>query len=716
MNPKAAQDKYVALIGNPNCGKTAIFNHLTGLNQKVSNYPGITVERKSGKLKCEFDDNIDVLDLPGTYSLTPESLDERVVAEQVMDWIHGINQPSAIISVVDATNLSRNLYLTTQLLDIGIPVILALNMMDLVKDRSVLPELSELEQNFGLSSAVPMSALEGWGIGNLKSAIERAITLPAPRKRKKLFEAHPEIHELLRPLSDYLLTQFNYSPRVARVQALRLITRQSAVDLYRPPHAGDHSFSDEVVRKIEELRDQAVEKIKQSGLNHRTIEATIRYAWLDKLLKQSAQKEVLLLKEKTRSEKIDTVLTHSVFGPLIFIALLVFIFQAIFTWSSYPMDWIDNGVARFGEWVLSVMAPGILRELIVEGIIAGVGAVIIFLPQILILVFCMALLEDSGYMSRVAFMLDKFMTKAGLHGRSVLPLMSGYACAIPGIMASRNIDGWKERLITIMVLPLMSCSARLPVYALMIGAFIPASKILGIINLQGLTLVVMYFLGTVTALIIAKILSKFIKEKGRSSFVMELPPYRIPLMRSVFRQVYIRGKQFLLNAGKIIMAVSIVLWFLASFPKTVEGNNAVSPIHNSFAGKIGHAIEPVIEPLGFDWKIGVGLITSFAAREVVVSTLATLYSVEDEGEDFVSLSESMKADINPKTGKPVFNTLVAISLMVFFVYAAQCLATFAIIKQETNSWKWPLIMIAYMTTLAYVASLVVYQSGRLLGF
>ncbi len=716
MNPKGAQDKYVALIGNPNCGKTAIFNHLTGLNQKVSNYPGITVERKSGKLKCEFDDSIDVLDLPGTYSLTPESLDERVVAEQVMDWLHGINQPSAIISVVDATNLSRNLYLTTQLLDIGIPVILALNMMDIVKDRSVLPELSELEQRFGLSSAVPMSALEGWGIEELKSAIEQAITSPAPRKRKKLFEEHPEIHELLRPLSDYLLNQFNYSPRVARVQALRLITRQSAVDLYRPPHAGDHSFSDEVVREIEELRNQAVEKIKQSGLNHRTIEATIRYSWLDKLLKQSAQEEVLQLKEKTRSEKIDTVLTHSVLGPLIFIALLVFIFQAIFTWSSYPMDWIDNGVARFGEWVLSVMAPGILRELIVEGIIAGVGAVIIFLPQILILVFCMALLEDSGYMSRVAFMLDKFMTKAGLHGRSVLPLMSGYACAIPGIMASRNIDGWKERLITIMVLPLMSCSARLPVYALMIGAFIPASKVLGIINLQGLTLVVMYFLGTVTALIIAKILSKFIKERGRSSFVMELPPYRLPLMRSVFRQVYIRGKQFLMNAGKIIMAVSIVLWFLASFPKTVEENNAVNPIHNSFAGKIGHAIEPVIEPLGFDWKIGVGLITSFAAREVVVSTLATLYSVEDEGEDMVSLSESMKADINPKTGLPVFNTLVAISLMVFFVYAAQCLATFAIIKQETNSWKWPMIMIVYMTALAYVASLVVYQGGRLLGF
>lgn len=746
MNPKLQEETYVALLGNPNCGKTAIFNYLTGSHQKVSNYPGITVERKIGRLKHghrghglnhrnrrfvhrfgrrgrnrggiflpHHTEYCNVLDLPGTYSLTPESIDEQVVAEQVMDWIHGINRPSAIISVVDATNLSRNLYLTTQLLDIGIPVILALNMMDLVKDKSVLPNLSELEKRFGLAAVVPMSALEGWGIDELKSAISKSLKKHAPQKAKRLFESHPEIQNLLEPLSTYLQNEFDYSPRIAKVQALRLITRQSAVNLYKPPHAGKHSFSDEIVQEIVDLRDTAVEKIEQEGFNHRTIEATIRYTWLDKLLKQSEQKEVYQLKEKTRSEKIDVVLTHSVFGPIIFLALLIFIFQAIFTWSSYPMDWIDGGIAAVGDWVIGTMQPGILRDLLVEGIIAGVGAVVIFLPQILVLVFCMTLLEDSGYMSRVAFMLDKLMTKAGLNGRSVLPLMSGYACAIPGVMASRTIDGWKERLITIMVLPLMSCSARLPVYALMIGAFIPANKIFGFINLQGFTLVIMYFLGTITALIIAKVLSKFIEEKGRSSFVMELPPYRFPLMRSVFRQVYIRGKQFLLNAGKIIMAVSIVLWFLASFPKTSEANSDVNPIHYSYAGKIGHAIEPVIEPLGFDWKIGVGLITSFAAREVVVSTLATLYSVEGDGEDMVSLSESMKNDINPETGKPVFNTLVAISLMVFFVYAAQCLATFAIIKQETNSWKWPLIMIVYMTTLAYLASLAVYQVGSLIG-
>jgi len=744
MNPKSLRGNYIALIGNPNCGKTAIFNHLTGLNQKVSNYPGITVERKIGRLRYDHGGrhrhgrgsihkvdrkwnhkrlrkvehhhkhSCNVLDLPGTYSITPESIDERVVAEQVMDWIHGINRPSVIISVVDVTNLSRNLYLTTQLLDIGIPVILALNMMDRVQDKSVLPDFDILKTKFGLSAVVTMSALEGWGIDELRFAVNTAIENPPPQKSKKLFESHPEIHELLEPLSNYLGDEFNYSPRIARVQALRLVTRQSAVDLYKPPHAGKHDFSEKNINEIENLREQAVKNIENAGLNHRTLEATIRYNWLDKLLKQSERNEVAQLNKKSRSEKIDTVLTHRIFGPIIFVFLLVSVFQVIFAWSSYPMEWIDNGITLLGNWILNVMQPGILRDLIVEGVIAGVGAVVIFLPQILILVFCMTLLEDSGYMSRVAFMLDKFMTKVGMHGRSVLPLMNGYACAIPGVMAARTIDGWKERLVTIMVLPLMSCSARLPIYALLIGAFIPAKKILGFINLQGVTLVFMYFLGTVTALIIAKIISRFIKEKGHSSFVMELPPYRVPLMRSVFRQVYLRGKQFIFNAGKIILAVSIVLWFLASFPKSDDTN--VNPIHNSFAGKIGHAIEPVIEPLGFDWKIGVGLVMSTAAREVVISTLATLYNVEGDGENIISLSESMKNDINQKTDKPLFTPLVALSLMIFFVYAAQCMATFAIVRQETNSWKWPLIMITYMTGLAYLASLIVYQGGRLLGF
>ncbi|MFC1549903.1 ferrous iron transport protein B [Candidatus Neomarinimicrobiota bacterium] len=707
-------EKYVAIIGNPNCGKTAVFNHLTGLSQKVSNYPGITVERKTGILKGDSERNIQVLDLPGTYSITPESLDERVVAEQVMDWIHGINKPSAIISIVDATNLSRNLYLTSQLLDLGIPIILALNMMDRVNDKSLIPDRDLLKEKFGLSTVIPISALEGWGIAELTDSIHRAITNPTPQKSRFLFESHLEVHDLLKPLSEYLGQQFNYSPRLSRVQALRLITRQSALDLYRPPHAGEHQFEPGIIERIEELRTICIKAIDAAGLNHRTLEATIRYTWLDKLLKQSTSSEVIGLKEQTRSEKLDKILTHRFVGPIIFIALLLIIFQSIFSWSSIPMNWIDSGIANLGNLILNSMNPGILRDLLVEGIIGGVGAILIFLPQILILVFFMTILEDSGYMARVAFMLDKFMTKVGLHGRSVLPLMSGYACAIPGIMASRTIDGWKERLITIMVLPLMSCSARLPIYVLMIGAFIPKTKVMGLFNLQGMVLILMYFLGTVTALIIAKILSKFIKVKGQSSFVMEIPPYRKPLMRSVFRQVYLRGRQFLLNAGRIILAVSIVLWFLASFPKATSEDLDLNPIHTSYAGKIGHAIEPVIKPLGFDWKIGVGLITSFAAREVVISTLATLYNVQDDGDNMVNLSKSMQTDVDPKTGKPIFSILVALSLMVFYVYAAQCMATFAIVRHETNSWKWPFIMITYMTSLAYVASLIVYQVGRLI--
>ena len=380
------------------------------------------------------------------------------------------------------------------------------------------------------------------------------------------------------------------------------------------------------------------------------------------------------------------------------------------------MDWIQTGIDWVSAFVLKNMFPGMLRDVLVEGIIGGVGAIVIFLPQILILSFFLTIMEDTGYMARVAFMLDKSMTKMGLHGKSILPLMSGYACAIPGIMSTRTIDSWKERLITILILPLMSCSARLPVYTLLISAFIPPITLSGYLNLQGLTLVVMYFLGTATALILAKVFSKFIKEKTSSSFVLELPPYQVPIPQSVLRHVLIRGKLFLINAGKIIMAISIVLWFLASFPKVDQSITDVNPIHYSYAGKIGHAIEPVIRPLGFDWKIGIGLLTSFAAREVMVSTMATIYNVEATGDNIVNLREAMRSDVDVKTGMPVYTPLVALALMVFYVFAAQCMATFAIVRQETNSWKWPLFMIAYLTILAYLGALFVYQGGLLLGF
>ena len=525
-----------------------------------------------------------------------------------------------------------------------------------------------------------------------------------------------DIAKALYPLKEMFVEHLNYNERLANAQALRLVTRKSTLEIYNDLSANGMAKDESFMRTLRENRQAAVEALEDVGIKHRIMEATLRYEWLDSVLTTDRVHIDAKLTEMSYSEKVDKILTHKWAGPAIFVLLLYFIFQSIFTWATVPMDWIDRGVGWIGNQVLQLLSAGMLRDLLVEGVIAGVGAILIFLPQILILMFFMTILEDTGYMARVAFMMDRFMTRIGLHGRSVLPLMSGYACAIPGIMSTRTLDSWKERLITILILPLMSCSARLPVYALMIVAFIPAVQVFGFLNLQGLTLVAMYFLGTATAFILAKIFSIFIKVESKSSFVMELPPYRTPLWRSVLHQVFNRGKLFVVNAGKIILAISIVLWFLASFPKVEEVVVNENPIRTSYAGKIGHTIEPLIEPLGFDWKLGIGLITSFAAREVLVSTMATIYNVQSDVDDVVQLKDAMKSDLNPKTGLPLYTPLVALSLMVFFVFAAQCMATFAIVRNETNSWKWPLFMIVYMNGLAYGASFIVYQGGLALGF
>ena len=690
---KLTQDSHwVALVGNPNCGKTAIFNLLTGLNQKVSNYPGITVEKKVGTVYTQGEKTFNLLDFPGTYSLSAESFDEQIVSDQVLSWAKGENPPAVIVSVVDASNLSRNLYLTTQLLDLDIPTIVVLNMMDQLKDSSQI-EIQKLKKELGVSAVVPISAKMNWGLDALKSAIQKSLVNLAQTNHQSQWinqDISDQIKLLIEP--DFSSSKF------AAAHALRRISRNESLN-------GDDSH-------IEAIRNSILEL----GYNTDTLEATLRYKWIDGILPFVQPKIRTKIQKETPSERWDKILTHPWIGPAIFMAILYFIFQSIFTWASTPMDWIQAGIDNISIFVLSNMSPGMLRDILVEGIIGGVGAIVIFLPQILILSFFLTVLEDTGYMARVAFMLDKSMTKMGLHGKSILPLMSAYACAIPGIMSTRTIDSWKERLVTILILPLMSCSARLPVYTLLISAFIPPITVGGYFNLQGLTLVVMYFLGTVTALIMAKIFSRFIKEKSSSSFVMELPPYRVPITRSVIRQVFIRGKLFLVNAGKIIMAISILLWFLASFPKVDSSLTDINPIHHSYAGKIGHAIEPVIRPLGFDWKIGIGLLTSFAAREVMVSTMATIYNVEDRGDETVNLREAMRNDVDEKTGVPVYTPLIALALMVFYVFAAQCMATFAIVRQETNSWKWPLFMIAYLTILAYAGAFIVYRGGLLLGY
>ena len=690
---KLTQDSHwVALVGNPNCGKTAIFNLLTGLHQKVSNYPGITVEKKEGTVYAQGDKTFNLLDLPGTYSLSAESFDEQIVSDQVLSWAKGENPPAVIVSVVDASNLSRNLYLTTQLLDLDIPTIVVLNMMDQLKDSSQI-EIQKLKKELGVSAVVPISAKMNWGLDALKSAIQKSLVNVAQTNHQSQWINQDISHQI-----KLLIEPHFSSSKFAAAHALRRISRNESLN-------GDNSH-------IEAIRNSILEL----GYNTDTLEATLRYKWIDGILPFVQPKIRTKIQKETRSERWDKILTHPWMGPAIFMAILYFIFQSIFTWASIPMDWIQAGIDNIAIFVLSNMSPGMLRDILVEGIIGGVGAIVIFLPQILILSFFLTVLEDTGYMARVAFMLDKSMTKMGLHGKSILPLMSAYACAIPGIMSTRTIDSWKERLVTILILPLMSCSARLPVYTLLISAFIPPITVGGYFNLQGLTLVVMYFLGTVTALILAKIFSRFIKEKSSSSFVMELPPYRVPITRSVIRQVFIRGKLFLVNAGKIIMAISILLWFLASYPKVDSSLTDVNPIHHSYAGKIGHAMEPVIRPLGFDWKIGIGLLTSFAAREVMVSTMATIYNVEDRGDETVNLREAMRNDVDEKTGVPVYTPLIALALMVFYVFAAQCMATFAIVRQETNSWKWPLFMIAYLTILAYAGAFIVYRGGLLLGY
>jgi len=705
---------WVALVGNPNSGKTAIFNLLTGMDQKVSNYPGITVEKKLGTGQFNDGTVYHLLDFPGTYSLTPESFDERIVTEQVLQWIHGKNPPAVIVSVVDATNLSRNLYLTTQLLDLGIPIVIALNMMDLV-DQTEKLDASSLKKWLCAAAIVPVSALKKSGLNKLQEQVRASILTKPVNNDIFPLEVTKTLETILMPITSLLYTKLGYTPRLAAAQALRLITRNSTLELYNKAIQEGQKINSKTVNELEHLRTVAIKEIEKAELKPSSLEAMLRYQWLDANLAQDRSDHTNQIRKINANEKIDQILTHRWLGPGIFIGLLYFIFQSIFNFASIPMDWIEAGVNWFGKGAVTLVPESNFRGLLIDGIIAGLGAILIFLPQIVILMFFLTLLEDSGYMARVAFMLDRGMSKIGLHGRSVLPLMSGYACAIPGIMSTRTIDNWKERLITMLILPLMSCSARLPVYALMIGAFIPPITVGYIFGLQGLMMVVMYFIGTVTALILAKIFSLWIKSEGKSSFVMEMPPYRLPILRSVFRQVFIRAKLFLFNAGKIIMAISIILWFLASFPKT-DNRGEPTTIHNSFAGKIGHTIEPAIQPLGFDWKVGIALITSFAAREVLVSTMATIYNVENAADEMVQLSDAMKNDLNPSTGLPVFTPLVAVSLMVFYVYAAQCMATFAIIRRETNTWKWPLFMIAYMNVLAYLVSLLVYQGGLWLGF
>jgi ferrous iron transport protein B len=649
--------KIVALAGNPNAGKTTLFNFLTGLRQKVANYPGVTVEWRSGGWKLSGA-NATLIDLPGLYSLETTSIDESIARDVLEGKVAGIPRPDAIIAVVDATNLERNLYLVTQLFDFGIPIIIALTMVDIFEKREHKIDIARMSRLLGVP-VVAVKAAEGEGRDELGKAVATVAG------------THPEF----------------------------------------PFHARVDEIENENARIF--ARYSFISKVVQDTVKHYDRTAHLF------------------------SEKVDKVLTHRFFGLVILLCVLLVVFQTIFTWASLPMDLLEKGFGWLGDAVKGEMPPGILADLVVDGIIAGVGGVLIFLPQILLLFLFISILEDTGYMARAAFLLDKLMSRVGLHGKAFLPLMSSFACAIPGIMATRTIENSRDRFATIMIAPLMSCSARLPVYTLMIGAFFTGQTVLGFLSLGAVLMLAMYLLGISAAIGVAFVLKRTILKAEPAAFLMELPPYRLPNIRTIFQNMYTRAWLFVKRAGTVILAISIVLWALMYFPRETPpasgpvgvadagqsrttSQNQILPeseqLQNSFAGKLGHAIEPVIRPLGFDWKIGVALIASFAAREVLVSTLSIIYNVgKDENEESESLITAVRNAKNPD-GTLVWTPLTALSLMVFFVLAMQCMSTIAIVRRETNSWRWPLFMIGYMTTLAYVGTFITYQGGRLLGF
>ena len=691
----------VALVGNPNSGKTTLFNALTGLNQKVGNFPGITVDKKVGacqisQLASKNKIDTEFIDLPGTYSLYPKSMDESI-SFQVLCDPKNEHHPDVNIIIVDASNLKRSLCLATQVIDLKTPCILALNMMDLIENDGVKIYLKLLEEKLGVA-VVPINARKKIGIGNLKQAILNV----KERENKNSFvdiknlcpNLIEDIQKLLNKASDYNAFQIacNY----------KTITDFSKQDKGKLDSIiSEHKF---IAKRL-----QATETVR-------------RYKAIDQLLEECIEYPENS-KNNSLTQKLDNILTHPIYGFAIFLGVLFLIFQAVFSWSEYPMEIIDNSISQLSQFVANSLPEGALNSLIVDGIIAGLGGIVIFVPQIAFLFAFIAILEDTGYMSRVSFITDKLLRGFGLSGRSIIPLLSGAACAIPAVMSARTIPNWKERIITIMVVPLMSCAARLPVYTLLISMMIPAEQKWFIFNLQGLTMMGFYLIGFISAILIAWLMKYIIKSKERSYFVMEMPTYKTPDWRTVFYTIIEKVKVFLIDAGKIIIAISIVLWALSSYgpaskfdeierkyqnTENAEVVIASEKLESSYAGIIGKSIEPVIAPLGFDWRIGISLITSFAAREVFVGTMSTIYSVGD-ADNTKSIREKLMSHKNPDTGEAFFTPAVALSLMLFYAFAMQCMSTLAIVFRETNGWKWPVIQFVYMSALAYLASFIAYQ-------
>ena len=696
------QSLTVALVGNPNSGKTTLFNALTGLRQKVGNYPGVTVEKKEGKTLLPNGSNARLIDLPGLYSLTPHSPDEVIAREVLMGLRQDTPQPDVILNVVDASNLERNLYLTSQLLDIGIPVVIALTMTDsAVKDGvTIQPEV------LAKALKVPVIVVVASKKQGLPETLE-SLSIAFHSVQPELAWNVPEaILSEISALQQALQKESELSPRVAFAEAVTLLMQEG-------DHAPTERLSPSVHTLIRETRDRLADN--EIDFASKTIEA--RYAWIAQVCKGVVQSKYT---EQNRpisaNERVDRVLMHPFWGYAFFVIVMTVVFQTIFSVGQGPASFIKDSLGNLGKLLYKVMPAGDLRALLSEGVIGGVGTTLAFLPQILRLFFFISLLEDTGYMARAAFLIDRLMCKVGLHGKSFVPLLSSFACAIPGIMATRTIGDRKARLITILVAPLMSCSARLPVYLLMISAFVPNRPLLKIggltlLSLPGATFASMYFLGMIAAFGVAWIFHKTLLKGVAPSFLLELPPYRLPSFKTVVLQMLERAGLFVRRAATIILAVSVVVWFLSYYPRYPNASPE-EQLSNSYIGRIGHVIEPVMTPLGFNWKIGVGIASSFIAREVFVATMGTVYNVEDaEEKGNKQLQTRLQDEIDPRTGKHAYTPLTAVCLMVYYVLAMQCMSTFAVVRRETNGWKWPIFQLAYMSGLAWIVTFVLYQVG-----
>ena len=646
----------IALLGNPNTGKSSVFNMLTGLRQQIGNFPGVTVDKKFGVFSIEKEEHT-LIDFPGTYSIYPRSKDEQVVYDVLSNPNHA-DYPDLVIVVADESNLERNLFLFTQIYDLKIPSILVLNMADIARKKGKIVDIEKLQKRFEGSVVVETTARIGLG----KDRLTRAIQLNSSKKEYETFQLNAHLCE------------------------------------------------------VEDLK----------GQEH---EANERYILIRELIEQIEVEKNQ--KKESQSNRLDRILVHPIFGYLIFTGILLLIFQFIFAFATYPMDFIDSVFANFSSWLGNTLPEGLFSDLLSQGIVPGIGGVVVFIPQIALLFFFISILDESGYLARVVFIMDRLMRPLGLSGKSVVPLMSSVACAIPGVMATRTISDWKERMITILVAPLMSCSARIPVYTLLIALVIPNEKVLGFINLQGLVLFGLYALGLISALIIAAILKMLMNSKEKGFLLLELPSYKAPRWGNVGITVWEKVKVFTLSAGKIILAISIVLWAMATFGPNGKMEQAANSakieaeslklrvdekeriiasarLEQSYIGILGKTIEPVIQPLGYDWKIGISLITSFAAREVFVGSLATIYAVQEDGGANRRLIERLK-DEKRSDGKPVYNLASGVSLMIFYVFAMQCMATLAVVKRETKSWKWPFIQMGFMAVLAYIGAWIAYQ-------